>query len=266
MAVSDVRVGRPACSLRRGSSWISHDVFLRGRRWRLLSSPALSRVLPASNRQCLLAWAQLRSRSCSSTLGKRELHCVGLPFTVNSRTGFLLGSLTALVIALLGQSVISALSEDPHPPRGAKGIAKSFQTLRTSSERMSKVEERWILRTLKPYEPSPVLLKSYPRHTNQGTIRVVITKSLLCLVQPRGTACASKQKATKLGVILGVFRPPNKHHRAPHDFLVQGVVPDGVSHALVVVDHRQYRTIDVKNNYFSVSADKPVHVKRLLRH
>jgi len=67
------------------------------------------------------------------------------------------------------------------------------------------------------------------------------------------------------GVFLGVFDPPDEYRRDPHNFLVQGVAPDGVERVQVLIDNRRNLTVDVKDNVFSVAADKPIHIKRLLR-
>jgi hypothetical protein len=62
-----------------------------------------------------------------------------------------------------------------------------------------------------------------------------------------------------------VFDPPNARQRNPHNFLVQGLVPNSVSRVLVQVTNRRRVIIDVKENVFSALADKPIHVKQLLR-
>jgi hypothetical protein len=78
-------------------------------------------------------------------------------------------------------------------------------------------------------------------------------------------ACDRKQRAVREGVSLGVFDPPDKHQRSMHNFLVQGIVPGDVSQVQVLVNNRRDLTVDVKENVFSVAADKPILVKRLLR-
>lgn len=67
------------------------------------------------------------------------------------------------------------------------------------------------------------------------------------------------------GVGLGVFDPPDEHQRGMHNFLVQGIVPDDVSGVRVSIDNGRQLTVDVEENVFSVAADKPIHIKRLLR-
>lgn len=68
----------------------------------------------------------------------------------------------------------------------------------------------------------------------------------------------------KKGVFLGTFQPPTKRRPVPHRFLLQGVVPDGVKGARVVVGMDQQISIPLKPNIISVEGDVPIHVKQLL--
>jgi hypothetical protein len=88
---------------------------------------------------------------------------------------------------------------------------------------------------------------------------------LLCLAQPRGAACAPGVEAIKEGLVLGTFQPPTASDPEPHDFSLEGVVPDDVNQVLVVVGKHIEVVVDVKSNIFAIERDRPVHLKRLLR-
>lgn len=49
-----------------------------------------------------------------------------------------------------------------------------------------------------------------------------------------------------------------------HNFLVQGLVPDGVRRVLVVIGTHRRAAVGVEENVFSVKAEQPIHVERLL--
>lgn len=78
-------------------------------------------------------------------------------------------------------------------------------------------------------------------------------------------ACDRERRAMREGVSLGVFDPPDEHRRGMHNFLVQGIVPNDVKQVLVLINNRRSLILDVKDNVFSIAADRPIHVKRLLR-
>ena len=87
----------------------------------------------------------------------------------------------------------------------------------------------------------------------------------MCIAQPRGASCAPTEVAIKEGVLLGTFRPPTQRQPIPHDFVLQGVVPDGISKVLVVTGQDRGFVATVKGNSFSVESDEPVRLKRLLQ-
>lgn len=114
----------------------------------------------------------------------------------------------------------------------------------------------------------PQTLTSEPQlaNTEYGHLWIFTTsKHLLCIMQPRGGGCAPVKMAAKRGVYLGVFRPPTKQRPVLHGFLVQGLVPDDVPQVIVTVGKQRTRVVPVRGNVFSVAAEQPVHVKRLLR-
>lgn len=98
-----------------------------------------------------------------------------------------------------------------------------------------------------------------------GNLWVLSTDRLLCLAQPKGAACAPKRVAIREGVLLGTFQPPTTEHPVPHNFLLQGVVPDDVKKVQVVIGRNHLLIANVKGNVFAVERDQPVHLKRLLR-
>jgi hypothetical protein len=93
----------------------------------------------------------------------------------------------------------------------------------------------------------------------------VSTERLLCISQPRGAACASKWGAARRGVLLATFQPPTPRQPKPHDFLLQGLVPDDVNEVAVVIGKLQHQRVVVTRNTFSVKRDKPVRLLRLIR-
>jgi hypothetical protein len=101
-------------------------------------------------------------------------------------------------------------------------------------------------------------------HQARDPIWVISAGQQLCIAQVRGAACAPKYRARHEGVFLGTFRPPTKRDPALHDFLVQGLVPNGVRQVALVIGTHRTVVIDVKENVFSFERDEPVHVKRLL--
>ena len=66
--------------------------------------------------------------------------------------------------------------------------------------------------------------------------------------------------------MLGTFRPPTTSVPVAHDYMLQGVVPDGVSKVVVVIGKDRKTFVDIANNVFSIGRDSPVHILRFLRH
>lgn len=145
-------------------------------------------------------------------------------------------------------------------------LSESFSILRTPPETIPSPEEHRVLSAIQMFDPDATLLMTQLGHRDtDGSVWVILTERLMCLTHTRGTACAPAPRAIKEGVVSGVFSPPSRHRSALHEFMVQGVVPNGVRQVLVTVDNRRHLLVDVKRNLFSVERDAPVHVKQLVR-
>lgn len=144
------------------------------------------------------------------------------------------------------------------------GLATTFRIFRSPTETPPEVEKRRIMIGLAAHKerrvPDTQLVK-----TEQGPLWILHTPRLICISHIRGMACDRRRRAMSKGVGLGVFDPPDEHQRGMHNFLVQGIVPDDVSGVRVSIDNGRQLTVDVEENVFSVAADKPIHIKRLLR-
>lgn len=146
-------------------------------------------------------------------------------------------------------------------------IEDYFHILQTPPETVRGREWQRILSSIslggaQPPTSRPQLAK--PGHGDFWVLTA--SRDLLCIARTSGAACARLKVAAKQGVFLGTFQPPTKQRPAMHEFLVEGVVPDGVQHVSVAVGTNRTRVVPVRGNVFSVSAEQPVHVKRLLRH
>jgi hypothetical protein len=168
----------------------------------------------------------------------------------------------AAVLAVVLESTIR--SDGPTSYQGP--LAQSFGILRSTPDSPTPIEEGWINSAVRPFGQEGHLLAAHRMRTERGDLWVLPTRRLLCIAQvPHGSAsCVPIRPALTEGVVVGTFDPPNSRIPHPHNFIVHGVVPDDVNQALVVMNHRQHRRVDVKGNSFSVSADKPIHVKELL--
>jgi len=170
-----------------------------------------------------------------------------------------------LLLALLGGCGNTGL--DAPPPSHIQGLQRSFSILHTPPEQLRGSERKRILRTISFHGSQVMTSEPQLADTEHGHLWIFTTsKHLLCVVQARGGGCAPISLALKQGVYLGVFRPPTKQRPGLHDFLVQGVVPDGVKWVSILVGEHRTRVIPVKENVFSAAAEQPIHVKRLLRY
>jgi len=94
---------------------------------------------------------------------------------------------------------------------------------------------------------------------------VLTSERSLCIAQPKAASCTAKRRASREGVFLGTFRIPTKRYPSPHNFLLQGLTPDGVDGVLVIVGESRRLVVDVKDNVFAIERDQPVHRLKLLR-
>lgn len=169
------------------------------------------------------------------------------------------------LVCLLAAGLAAGWLARPGPsPNIDTEVAGVFHIFRSPAETLSRAEGRRIRSGLEIYGSDEVL-RSQLAETRQGRLWALETKRLICISNTRGLGCAPKRMADQTGVLLGVFDPPNADRHDLHNFLVQGLVPDGVSHVLLRMNDRRNVVVQVESNVFSVAADNPIHLKRLLR-
>jgi hypothetical protein len=64
---------------------------------------------------------------------------------------------------------------------------------------------------------------------------VLVAQHSICIAEAKAASCAPKKVAFREGLLLTTFTPPTKRFSAPSNFPLQGLVPDGVDQAVVVV-------------------------------
>jgi len=150
--------------------------------------------------------------------------------------------------------------------RGAThSMQDAFSVLRTRPEAPPRQIATVLIDTIARREAHESVEHRMLAHRAGSSIWIFSTAHQLCIAQLRGASCATKSIARREGVFLGTFRPPTNHEPSLHDFLVQGLVPDGVRKVLLVVGSHRKIVVGVRSNVFSFEDDQPVHVKRLLR-
>ena len=171
----------------------------------------------------------------------------------------------ALFVLLLGGLGFLGSSSHSPPTLERREFHDSFGILRTFPEQAETATDRQSFKSAELVEPRARFknLQLVARGSNR--LWVLSTGQQLCVAQPKGASCAPKKVSIEKGVLLGTFRPPTKRKPFPHNFLLQGVVPDDVEKVLVVIGKDRQLVVDVKRNVFSVERDDPVHLKRLLR-
>lgn len=168
----------------------------------------------------------------------------------------------ALLLVMVGVGVLASSDSAPVPQR--HGLWESFAILRSSPEEALTAADRKSFKSAALVE-SHGRIESAQRVRNHGSLWVLCAGRHLCIAQPRGAACALENAASRHGVVLGTFLPPTGRHPIPHNFLLQGVVPDDVRKVMVVIGADRQLIARVTGNAFSVERDEPVRLKRLLR-
>lgn len=159
---------------------------------------------------------------------------------------------------------IDALSAESPSSQRSTNTSQLFEIFGTAAETPRTEADRVSLRNVRLVDSKGVPTNRQLVSQREG-LWAVATGHLLCIAQARGAACASQREAYEKGVLLGTFKPPNHRQSKPHDFQLQGLVPDDVEQVLLVVGVRKHLVIDVTHNLFSVERDKPVHLIRLVR-
>lgn len=172
----------------------------------------------------------------------------------------LTAALTTAVLYLVGTSN----SHRHNASASSNKLATSFRIFRAPIDILPQAEARRIGASAESIGLVE-LANTHLAVTEQGRLWVFRVGRQVCLGNTRGVACASSRKAMRTGVVLGVFDPPDRHRRTLHNFLLQGIAPDDVSQVEVLIDNRRSLTVDVVGSVFSVAANQPIHLKRLLR-
>lgn len=192
--------------------------------------------------------------------GSRALRASPCQFFMRRRA-FSLHVFCLLLAALAG---CGATNHAPHPRSDNFLVPKSFHIFRTPSEDLTGSVRRRTLGAISVGGPQELASKPQKALTSRGSVWVFATaQHLLCIVHRRGGACELLKRASKQGLFFGAFQPPTRQQPTLHDFLVQGVVPDGVKRIALRVGKRRIR-LRVKGNIVTATADAPIHVQRLL--
>lgn len=173
--------------------------------------------------------------------------------------------LLAILGALVGMVVVvsvGVLDGANAPPDNVQAV---FSVLRTHPEAAPRRITANLVGMVPHGEANELLAQGMLATRTRDSTWVFSTTHQLCLVQMRGASCASKYVARHEGVFLGTFRQPTRREPILHDFLVQGLVPDGVRKVQLVIGSNHKVLVAVRENSFSFESDQPVHVKRLLR-
>lgn len=158
---------------------------------------------------------------------------------------------------------VAAYISLPGPADSGRSVDAAFGLLRTHQE-LPRSPADW--RSL----ASATAVEPHAQFANRQLVRgraslwVLSSGRSMCISQPKAASCAPTEVAEREGVFLGTFTPPTKRRPFPHDFLLQGIVPDGVRQVKLVVGESKQLVANVRGNVISVRRAEPVHVKRLL--
>lgn len=183
---------------------------------------------------------------------------------MNTRRILCLTLLTAALAVAVFYTLVPSRSPEQGSSTHHSRLAAAFRIFRTPTKTLPQRDARRINADLEANglpRPAEIHLAA----TEQGRLWVFNSARQICISHVRGIACSSWRQAMQAGLFLGVFDPPDEHRRDLHNFLVQGIVPNDVDRVLVLVNNRRHLTLDVEENVFSLAADRPIHVKRLLR-
>jgi hypothetical protein len=178
---------------------------------------------------------------------------------------------TGLVVLLLCGAAAWHTHLDPSPPatpptaRATSALADHFLVFKDPPDHLPQAEYVRIRNILQLYGPALNGLTGTQRvGTPGGSLWLFKTSRLICLAHERGAACAMESAAQEVGVFLSVFRPPDAAHPSMHDFLVCGLVPNGVRHVRATVGERQAQVV-VRSNVFCMAANQRITLQRLVR-
>lgn len=182
---------------------------------------------------------------------------------MRSLSRYFLGSLLVIVAAGLVICVYILASLSATSDRLGDGAA-SFGILQTQEEGPVTPADKRSLRNAIDIAPYPRFRTRQLAH-RPGSLWVFASDRSLCLAQPKAASCAPMGEAIREGVFLGTFAPPNSNRPYPHDFVLQGVLPDNVRQVVVVLGRRRRLVVEVTNNVVSLRWQEPIRVARLRR-
>lgn len=175
--------------------------------------------------------------------------------------------LLSLAIVGCGQRHDSSEQIPPSKETGASNAKAHFSLLSTPQEELPEALQAHLAQLLMRKQPDqfrPLLVQR--SRTAHGTAWTFVNDSAICLAQGGfgSVACSRWAPAKKDGVVLGTFTPPSGRFKQPHDFLVLGLVPNGVVQVALRVG-RRHRVVAVSHNLFTATSDVPILVARLIR-
>lgn len=145
-------------------------------------------------------------------------------------------------------------------------VKEGFPILRGPAEHFPRALRSHLAHLLsnasaQPFQPRLVQRK----RTAAGVVWLFVDGEAVCLAQGSlgSVACSNAKRARSEGVSLGVFSPPSAHTRRPHNFLLMGLTPDGVTGVIVSIGKRRHM-IDVRDNLFSATGDRPILIRRFI--
>lgn len=189
----------------------------------------------------------------------------GLPTIAMTRRGLAITIVGVLLAGALAAALLQALA-DPPPAAAPHDLRTSnfFAVLRTPPVDVRSRAVEGSLASAAVVEPRSRFTDAHLA-SEEPELWVLSSHDSICIAQPKAAACAPEDVAIREGVFLGTFLPPTRATPTPHDFLLQGLAPDGVARARVIVGKSRRFTVPIRNNVFSVKRNQPVRVERLLR-
>jgi hypothetical protein len=145
-------------------------------------------------------------------------------------------------------------------------LLRAFRIFETPSERLSAADYRRVRANIENFESGAELQRTQLADSSHGSLWALTTSHLVCIVRTQAAACASKREAITIGVLLGVFSPPDQLRPNMHNFLVQGLVPDDVTQAVASHNGNRSIVVDAERNIISIAGHQPIQLRRLLRH
>lgn len=262
-------MGRPTLGLCRSGGNVRCDEALLFRTWCgcVQSDIRASYLVPVDRQQC--SWHQHPAWHFVYPLTVRGVE-------VPASTPLLMARLKVGGTLVLAVSAIGCgqqhgpplqHSVTSHTPTPKHRVRQAFGTMRGPSASLPPSLRSHLTQILRRDRGSQLRASLvHQAHTSRGVAWVFLDGTAVCLAEDTNgsVACSSLAQAESEGVSLGVFSPPSKQVPKPHDFLLMGLAPDGVDRVAITIRYR-HQVIDVQNNIYSASADRPIVIRQLVR-